>query len=473
MLYGLHNKYNNENIIICQNIYFKFLNNQVKTMKVTKEQTAIFTFTIRIIMCVLVIAAGFLGMKMLEKLKKPPAEAKNLEKPLRVMARRMIPQDIPITIKGFGELQVRDEVSISPEVAGRVTHIHPRLELGEIVQASEILFQIDDRNYMAAVKELKAMVAQGKNSIQRLKTQFAIDQKRLKTSKRNMALSRTEFQRVKRLFEKSKVGTQSQVDATEKQFNSATDQYHLLLQTVELYPIRIDEATNALAANQARLDVAQTNLERCQVRAPFDGRLKYVQIEKGQFVKVGQHLLTLANDQELEIHVPVDSQDVQKWLIFKHSNDKTLAWFDDLEPVTCRIHWTEAPSEQYFEGTLNRVVEFDRQTRTITLAILVDAQNAVARNNSLPLVSGMFCKLEIPGKTLKQVYQLPRWSVTYENTVYVAKDNRLKTVPVVVEKLAPEIAIISKGISPHDIVIVTRLTDPIENALLDIAFENK
>jgi RND family efflux transporter MFP subunit len=416
---------------------------------------------------------GYLSMKMLKKLKHPPAEAKNLEKPLRVLARRMIPQDIAITIKGFGELQSRDEVSISSEVAGRVTHIHQRLEIGEIIRASEILFQIDNQNYIAAVKELRAMVSQGKNSIQRLKTQFAIDQKRLNTIKRNMELSRAEFRRVKRLFKKSKVGTQSQVDATEKQFNMATDQYHLLLQTVELYPIRIDEAKNALTANQARLDVAQTNLERCQVRAPFDGRVKFVQIEKGQYVKVGQALLTLANDQELEIHVPVDSQDVQKWLIFKHSNDKSLAWFDALQPAPCRIHWTEAPPEQYFEGTLNRVVEFDRQTRTITLAIHVNAQNAVSRNNSLPLVSGMFCKVEIPGKTLKQVYQLPRWAVTYENTVYAAKDNRLTTVPVIVEKLAPEIAIISKGIAPHDVIIITRLTDPIENALLDIAFENK
>ena len=442
-------------------------------MKETKETTTIYTLTIRIILCVSVIAAGILSMKMLEKLKKPPAEAKNLEKPLRVLARRMIPQDILITIKGYGELQARDEIPLSPEVAGRVTYIHPRLETGEIIQTSEILFQIDDRNYVAAVKELKAMVAQGKNSIQRLKTQYAIDQKRLTTSKRNMELSKTEFNRVRRLFEKNKVGTQSQVDTTEKLYNTATDQYHLLLQTVELYPIRIDEATNALAANQARLDVAQTNLERCQVNAPFDGRVTFAQIEKGQYVKVGQHLVTLANDQELEIQVPVDSQDVQKWLIFKQSTEKKLAWFDDLQPVTCRIHWTEAPPEQYFEGKLHRVVKFDRQTRTITLAIHVDAKNALSHNNTLPLVAGMFCMVEIPGKTLRQVYQLPRWAVTYENTVYAAKDNRLTTAPVIVERLEPETAIISKGITPHDVVIVTRLTDPIENALLDIAFEDK
>jgi len=444
-------------------------------MEETKSSstTRKYTLTIRVILCMAVLSAGIFGMNLLEQFKKPPAVSLDTEKPLRVMVRRMIPKDVPITIKGYGELKARDEVKISPEVAGRVTYTHPRLETGEIIQAAEILFQVDDRNYVAAVKELKAMVAQGKNSIQRLKTQFAIDKKRLNTSKRNMELSKAEFNRVKQLFNNNKVGTQSQVDNAEKQFNMATDQYHLLMQTVELYPIRIKEAKHSLEANTARLDVARANLGRCQVKSPFDGRVKYVQMEKGQFVKIGQHLMTLANDQALEIHVPIDSRDVQKWLTFKEVNQipTQLAWFGDIEPVMCRIHWTEAPDGHFFQGQLNRVVKFDDQTRTITLAVIVDAHSAKSENNSLPLVEGMFCRVEIPGKTLKQVYTLPRWAVSYENTVYAAKDNRLKTIPVTVEKIEPETAIISTGIAPHDVIIITRLSDPIEHALLDIAFE--
>jgi hypothetical protein len=53
-----------------------------------------------------------------------------------------------------------------------VTHIHPRLEIGEIIHASEVLFQIDDRNYMAAVKELKAIVLE-------MRTRFAEMNKRM------------------------------------------------------------------------------------------------------------------------------------------------------------------------------------------------------------------------------------------------------------------------------------------------------
>ncbi|KPA13213.1 RND family efflux transporter MFP subunit [Candidatus Magnetomorum sp. HK-1] len=440
----------------------------------TKDTTGLYKFIIRVIICISILISGFLGMKMLANLKKPPTEAKKIEKPLRVMARKMVSQDISVKIKAYGEIKAKDMVNISPEVSGRVTFIHPRLETGEIINTSEILFQIDDKNYIAAVKELKALVAQGESSIQRVQTQYSIDKKRLKNKKRNMELSKDEFLRVKRLFQKNKVGTQSQVDVSEKNYNLATDQFYLLTQTIELYPYRIKEAQYALTANQARLEVALANLERCQVKAAFDGRVKWVQIENGQFVNKGQHVLSLANDKQLEILVPIDSRDAQEWLQFKESKNvhPSIAWFDDLLNVSCLIHWTEAPDQQSWTGKVHRVVNFNEHTRTITIAILVDSKNAVShKKHSLPLVEGMFCQVEIPGKKLKKVYSLPRWAVTYENTVYLAKENRLKTVPVTVAKLEPEIAIISKGIEPQDIVIITRLTDPMENALLDIIFE--
>ncbi|MBF0451496.1 MAG: HlyD family efflux transporter periplasmic adaptor subunit [Candidatus Magnetomorum sp.] len=440
----------------------------------TREPSTTYTLILRVIICISVLTIGFLGMKTLAHLKKPPSEAKKLEKPLRVIAKRMTPEDISIKITGYGELRAKEEVNISPEVSGCVTYVHPRLDVGEVIDASDILFQIDDRNYVAAVKELDAMIAQGENNLQRLKTQHIIDEKRLKTAKRNMELSRAEFLRVKQLFERNKVGTQSQVDANEKNYNSATDQFHLLTQTVDLYPFRIKEAFHSLAANKARLEVAQANLERCQVKSAFDGRVKLVHIEKGQFLNKGQHVLTLANDKQLEIQVPIDSRDAQKWLKFKHSKNghPSMAWFDDLLPVTCRIRWTEAPDKHFWHGQLHRVVKFNEHTRTITVAVYVDVQNAdYEQNNPLPMVEGMFCLVEIPGKILKNVYTLPRWAVSYENTVYMAEDSRLKTSSVTVEKVEPEIAIISNGIAQDDMIIITRLTDPMENALLDIAFE--
>ena len=53
------------------------------------------------------------------------------------------------------------------------------------------------------------------------------------------------------------------------------------------------------------LETAETNLNRCKARAPFDARIKSVSLEKGQYVTPGQHILTLADDAVLEIQVPL------------------------------------------------------------------------------------------------------------------------------------------------------------------------
>jgi hypothetical protein len=98
-----------------------------------------------------------------------------------------------------------------------------------------------------------------------------------------------------------------------------------------------------------------------------------------------------------------------------------------------------------------------------------DAETALKKSpQSLPLVEGMFCSVKIPGRTLHNVFRLPRHAVSFENTVYIAVDNRLKTVRVNVARVDGENAYVAGGINIGDMVVTTRLIDPLENALLEI-----
>jgi RND family efflux transporter MFP subunit len=260
------------------------------------------------------------------------------------------------------------------------------------------------------------------------------------------------------------------VDAAERTFNSATDLSDQVREMVELYPLRIREAENSLAAAQARLSLAETRLERCEVYAPFDARVKTAAIELGQYVTPGLKVATLANDAVLEIQVPLDSRDARQWLVFNGSKaNENTAWFNSLKHVTCKIRWTEDREDHVWEGRLHRVVKVEQQTRTITVAIRIEAKAAFSKDpDKLPLVEGMFCSVEIPGRTLQLVYAVPRWAVSFENTVYVAVNDRLKTVPVKIVRIEGEKAYVADGLNPGDRVITTRLIDPLENALLEI-----
>jgi hypothetical protein len=174
----------------------------------------------------------------------------------------------------------------------------------------------------------------------------------------------------------------------------------------------------------------------------------------------------------LEIQVPLDSRDARRWLRFRASSKAAgtgdaSAWFRALEPVTCTVHWTEQNDGNHWRGRTDRVVEFDPQTRTITVAVRVDAKAATAPAvGGLPLVEGMFCRVDIPGRTLAQAVRLPRWAISYEGTAYLVRDSRLCTARVKVNHTEGDYSFVTDGIAPGEIVITTRLIDPLENSLV-------
>jgi multidrug efflux pump subunit AcrA (membrane-fusion protein) len=338
----------------------------------------------------------------------------------------------------------------------------------------ETLFRIDTRNYDAAVKEARAAKMQWQNTIKRLEKQLAVDRQRLFTLQRNRDLAELEFHRLRSLFQKNEVGTRSGMEKAEQAFNATMDQVDQLNQALALYPIQIKEALGSFASARARLSLAVANLDRCTVEADFDARVKSVSIEKGQYVAPGQQALTLADDSKLEIHVPLDSRDARQWLQFTGSRkDNGTAWFNGLLPVSCSIRWTEAASSYTWLGRLHRIVRFDRQTRTLTVAVRIDSADATENGaRGLPLVEGMFCSVDIPGKTLNNIYRLPSWAVSYKNTVYKIQDSRLTTVPVTVARVDGDTAIVSEGLQPEDLVVSTRLADPLENILLEVTKEH-
>ena len=377
----------------------------------------------RVLMVALALLAGFGMMRLLIALKVEPRQLDPGEP--RKVVQAIMPQreEVPVVITGYGEAKALDVVRISAEVMGQIVDIHPRLEVGEIIPEGELLFRIDPRDYVAAAEQAEAQVSQMTDTATRLKRQYAIDQERLETLRRSRELAQQEFDRIRQLYEKDEVGTLSGVDKSEMAFNQSDDAYDQLSQAVELYPLRIREAESGQASAKAQLDMAQTHLARTEVRAPFTGRLKEVNLEKGQYVAPGTPVLTLANDAVLELRVPLDSRDARRWLRFSTGQTEGTSWFAAPEPVTCRVRWSEEPADHEWQGTLDRVVNFDEDTRTVTVAVRVTGAQARSKDDAmLPLVDGMFCSVEIPGETMQGVFRLPRWAVTFEDEVFVAEE---------------------------------------------------
>ncbi len=290
-------------------------------------------------------------MAALASLKKAPAQAVSQEQAYKVEILRAQPENVPVVLTGFGEARSIRSVVLSAEVSGTVIAVHPRLNLGEIIPEGDVLFQIDPRDSQTALAEADAQVAQLENTAARLEKEWDLEKRRLSVLQRTRDLALAEFQRLQRLYDESKVGTRSGVEAAEKAYNQALDQLKLLEQSVAVYPVRLREARAALDAARAQRERTLTQLARCTVKAPFTGRITAKNVEHGQFLNPGTPAVTLADDSILEIHVPLDSDDARRWLLFEPSSGPSeLAWFHSLRQVPCTVRWSQDPEGHAWEA---------------------------------------------------------------------------------------------------------------------------
>lgn len=205
--------------------------------------------------------------------------------------------------------------------------------------------------------------------------------------------------------------------------------------------------------------------------APFTCRITSKKIEKGQYVSPGKIVLGLADDSVLELEVPLDSRDAFDWLQFAERKSSATgsaeAWFSEVKPVLCEVTWTE-DSRNRAMAIVNRVSLYDKKTRTVKVVLQIDARQFDRENRPMPLVSGMFCRVRIPGRAMRGVVELPRWAVSFEKTVYVIREGRLATVAVSVARVQNNKAYISKGLMAGDQVVITRLVNPLERSLVRV-----
>lgn len=385
---------------------------------------------LRLVLCLLILGGGAGGFVLLQKMKKPPRHNAPGEHALPVEVMAVQPGQVTISLDGYGEIRSRSRVEISAEVSGRVVSVYGRerdgrgdLEPGVEVQAGEVLVVIDDSDY-------------------RLEYETARD--RLEILERDQVLARRELERVRELYKRNRAGTITSVDRAESNYNAVRNQIRQLEQAMRLARLRMD---------------------RCVIRAPFNCRIAEVQVEEGSYVTPGRKLFTLVDDRDLEIEVGLDSREAARWLRFDGRAGDGY-WFGTPLPVMGRVQWVEDARVQG-QAVVDRVVRFDPKSRTVVVALRLSAKPD--SGTGVPLVEGMYCRVAIPGTALENVFVLPRRAVTFDNRVYVAVDGRLQTRQVEVARVEEERALVTAGLKPGDLVITTRLENPLENALLSIS----
>jgi multidrug resistance efflux pump len=178
---------------------------------------------------------------------------------------------------------------------------------GEQVDRAAVLVRLDDRDERLKLAQREAELKQAEARIASERSRHQYNLEALPREQSLLNLTRGEVARLLDLVKK-KVGAQSALDtarqAAEKQAISLT----MREQAVNEHPARLAEVEAARDRAAALRDQALLELERCEVKAPFNGRVAQVLVSPGRRVRVGDPLISLYDTDELIIRAQLPSR---------------------------------------------------------------------------------------------------------------------------------------------------------------------
>lgn len=366
-----------------------------------------------------VLLCGAVGTWALVAQRQPPPreELGPTGVPVEVAVAEQV--DRRVVVMGHGSVQPRYEVSMEPQVEGRVVWVHPELAAGAVFDAGEVLARIDPTDFRLAVRQAEATLAQ----------QQVAEEK----EEANAEIARAEWQ------------------AVVARLGDPTGELAVPSPLV-LHEPQLREARANVAAAEAALDLSRLDLERTEIRAPFDCRVRAQSISVGKLIGPGTSIAELFATDRLEVEVGLPQAD--------------LAWFE-IPGASALVTLDLGESQHHWRGTVVRQVgvldDVGRLAR-----VIIELPHPYSGAPGRPLLSlGSFVAVEMEGLLLRDVIRIPRAVLRPDNTVWVADSSgRLEVRSVTVARLGEDAAFIDGGLEPGERLVLTNLQGATPGLLL-------
>lgn len=371
---------------------------------------------IKIGLPILIIFLSVVAAKIMIAGRKAPAKIARVEGGALVEIMVAEKTDRVIKINSTGIVRPSQEVTIIPQVNGRVVAISEKLVSGGFFKKGEVLFEIETVDYELAQEKALATLA---------KREFE-----LSSVESRAKIARLEWDRLKK-------GQKTQQNS------------------LALYEPQLKDAQANLASARASLRQAEINLERTKIKAPFNCVIRSENLDQGQYVKSGSAVMVLAGTDAAEVVVPVSLDDLY-WLEIPGPNHQSKGASADIVLQT-------GSSSFFWRGNIDRMLaEVDSQGRMARMAISIKDPYLLKKTGEEgqpALVIGSFVDVSFKGKMMKGVFALPRQALRDNNTIWImGDDNLLKVNTVETVRLERREVFIDKGIEIGDQVILTNLT---------------
>lgn len=385
-----------------------------------------------IIVPLLVLIGGIVAAGVMIASRKPVETKAVVPLPPLVKVQAVMQRDHQFIVKAQGTVAPRSEITLASEVSGRITKVSPAFANGGFFEAGEVLVSIEAKDYELMLTQARARLAEAKTRLTREQAESAVARKEW------LALG--------------------------KKIEEANPLVLRLPQIAEI------EA--AVSSAQASVEQAERDLQRCEIKAPFAGRVWEKKVDAGQYVAKGAMLARLYAVDYAEIKLPLPTDD----LAFL---DVPYAFRGEKETgpqPSVKLIADIAGQPQEWAGKLIRTEgEMDMRTRMLpTVARVENPYGRGGKESRPPLSIGMFVQAEIKGKMVKGVYVIPRLAYRGNNEVMVVdKDSKLRFRTIEIVRLEADNVIAKSGLEAGDRVCVSPLDAPVDGMTVRLDDEAK
>ncbi len=319
------------------------------------------------IFAIVIVILAILATRIMIKISRKSPTIRPAAAAPAVRVKTVAPTSVQARLHATATVEANQTLSLTPEIAGRVVWVSPKLIAGGTVKKGEQLIKLDDRDYKLAVEQVRVQVKQA---------QLQIDQEKARGE-----VAREEW---------SVLG----------ESDRASDLV-LRVQHLEVAKLSLRSAKSALKK-------AELNLSRTRIRAPFDSYISQKTVSVGQFVSQQSPLARILEKDNLKAEVTLSMNEL-KWI--------EIPGIDDVKEGSSVVitQNTGNGSSITSEGTVTALIgEIDQQTRRARLFIDIESVSS----SSVPLLPGAFVQVEIYGKTIDNGIEIPREAIIGGNSAY-------------------------------------------------------
>jgi RND family efflux transporter MFP subunit len=372
----------------------------------------------QIIIPITILAVGIAAMAIFYSMKKPPEEKKEVDNTPIVAVNEISVAPMILEVSSYGMVTPKYETELIAQVNGEIVELSDIFVRGGFIKKNQLLARIDPNDYQAALIDAQASMATARAALEKEVAQGKV---------------------------------------AEQEWKQITDTSPTEL---SLRKPQLAQELARVKAAQASVLRAERNLERTEIRSPYDAMINSRNIGLGSFVSMGSKIGHVLATATAEVRLPVADNQLE-FLANQGVNAKV-----NLVGIYAgkETQWSAIITRS--EGVIDNKSRMGYLVAELSDPYQLKNKAKQLKQVITPLRFGSYVNAKIVGNNVAQATVVPRHLVINGKVAILDSDSKLHYVAIDIVRQQGSNVIVANGLANGDRLIVSALDFPVNGMKL-------